>query len=61
MDREMPQNSLGFVLNTGGGLNRVYNIMRGMSYLWGVLGSWLEWALQWCKGLVEVSLEMICK
>ena len=47
--------------NTGGRLNRVYNIMRGMSYLWEVLGSWLEWAFQWRKGLVEVSLEMICR
>jgi hypothetical protein len=59
MDREMPWNSLGFVSNTGGRLNRVYNIMRGMSYLWEVLESWLEWAFQWCKGFLEVSLEMI--
>ena len=41
-NRELPYNSLGFVSNTEDRLNGVYNIMRGLSYLWKVMGSWLE-------------------
>jgi hypothetical protein len=38
--------NLCLTLNTGVRLNGVHNIMRGLSYLWKALGSWLEWVVQ---------------